>query len=220
MAVMDPTATNPYDQSANYLNQAGDIFSGIGSGGYMQNVNSYLNPFYQNVLDSTLGRMETNHQQQQIGLSDQAEQADAFGSGRHGLYGGALAGEYNKNVGDVSANLNMQGFNQAAGMAQQDQSTAAGGLTGLGNNMFNIGNNIADRQMQAGNQQQSLMQQILNGGQGQYNDMAQNPYQMIDMFSSLNASDPRNNAGMGTGTSTPGMFDYMSLGMQSIGGKK
>lgn len=220
MAVMDPTATNPYDQSANYLNQAGDIFSGIGSGGYMQNINSYLNPFYQNVTDTALGRMDTNFQQQNNQLGDAAGAAGAFGGGRHGVVEGVLGGEYNKNVGDVSGNLAMQGFNQAQGMAQQDQYTAAQGSTQLGNNMFNIGNKVADRQMQAGNMQQNLMQQILGGGQQQFQQMTNNPYQTIDMFQGINQGDSRNNAGMGTGSSTPGMFDYMSLGLQSAGGKK
>ena len=210
---------NPFDTSAGMLGQAGDAFGGfLEPGGSLQNINDYMNPYYDQVLQSVLGNMET---QQQLGLNqigDQATASSAFGGARHGLQEGQFRGEHSRAVGDVTGNLLMNQFDNAADRAFRDQTTGAQGLTQLGNQFYGIGNDIADRQMGQGGMQQDLMQQILSGGADQFNQFMQNPYQMIDMLQALLSGDARRGQGSNTQQSTPGLFDYLSLGAQAIGG--
>ena len=219
--VTQPTAApqDPFQQSAGLIGQAGDAYSGfLEPGGSLQNINDYMNPYYDQVLQSVLGNMET---QQQLGLNqigDQAEAGSAFGGARHGLQEGIFRGEHSRAVGDVSGNLLMQQFDSAADRSYRDQVTGAQGSSQVGDQLYGIGTDIADRQAQAGGQQQQMMQQILSGGAGIFENFMQNPYQMMDMLQSLLSGDARRGQGTGTQQSTPGMYDYLSLGAQAAGG--
>ena len=111
-------ATNPFDASAGLLDQASGAYGGLlEPGGSLQNINEYMNPYYDQVLQSVLGNMET---QKNIGMNqigDQATAASAFGGGRHGLQEGTFLGEHSRAVGDVSGNLLMSQFDNAADRA-------------------------------------------------------------------------------------------------------
>lgn len=208
---LTPPAGGAYGMSSDALGKSGDIYTALSSGGALQNINSYLNPYYSQVIDRTLGRMETDRDRSLGMIGDRAEAAGAFGGSRHGLLEGTYLGEYNKNVGDVVANLQAQNFGQASNAARSDMVTGASGLGNLGQTYFGIGNNIADRQMQAGQQQQSFLQALLSGGADRYSQMIDSPTQMLDLFSALLGADPRNRAGTQTQQTTPGLFDYLSL---------
>lgn len=210
---------NPFESASGALGQAGGVYSGLlDPGGSLQNINEYMNPYYDQVLQSVLGNMETNKQLGMNQIGDAAGASSAFGGARHGLQEGQFLGEHSRAVGDVSGNLLMNQFDNAADRAYRDQTTGAQGLTQLGNQYYGIGNDIADRQMGQGGMQQDLMQQILSGGSDQFNQFMQNPYQMIDMLQSLLSGDARRGQGSNTQQSTPGLFDYLSLGAQAIGG--
>lgn len=216
-----PDTQNPFQQSSDLMGQAGGIYGGIAEGGILQNINSYMQPYHEQVLNAALGRMGNNYELGMDRLGDTAEASSAFGGSRHGVAEGVMTGQYNQNVGDLTANVNAAAYNQATGIAQQDiqnQFGAAQGITGLAGNYYNIGNNIADRQMQAGNQQQDLWQSILDGGQEQWGDMLNSPYKMMELFQAMTASDPRNNAGSTTQQSTPGIYDWLSMMMQAVPG--
>ena len=88
---------------------------------------------------------------------------------------------------------------------------AAQGATQLGGQYYDVGNNIADRQMASGTMQQQLMQALMSGGAGQFSSMMQQPYQILDLLNAMNSSDPRNNNITTKGSTTPGLFDYLSL---------
>lgn len=212
---MATNPNNPFDASAGLLDQASGAYGGLlEPGGSLQNINDYMNPYYSQVLDSVLGRMETSKQQGLDQIGDQAGQASAFGGARHGLQEGTFRGEHSLAVGDVSGNLLMNQFDNAADRVYRDQVTGAQGSAQLGNQYYGIGSDIADRQTGAGNQQQQLMQAILSGGAGQFEQLMQNPYQMIDMLQALFSSDAARGQGTNTQQSTPGLFDYLSLGSQ------
>jgi hypothetical protein len=213
-----PTA---FDTSASHLSKAGDIYSTLGVEGGLSNINQYLNPYYDQVLNSALGRMQTNFNQQRGQVGDQAIAAGAFGGSRHGVMEGVLAGEYNKNVGDLTARTMADGFNTATGLAMQDaglKMNAGSALTQLGGNYFDIGRTIQGDQMQQGTMQQQLLQTILSGGDAAFQDYLSNPYKMIDLFQSIMAADPRRAQMQATTQSTPGLYDYLSLGAQAMGG--
>jgi hypothetical protein len=201
-----------YDKSAGLLGGASDIYKNISEGGILQNINSYLNPYYQQVIDSTFGRMDVNRDKTLGMIGDQAQAAGAFGGSRHGIMEGEFLGQDQMNRAQVAGDLMSRNFDQASSAARSDMFGAAQGATQLGNQYYNIGNNIADRQYQAGGMQQQLMQMLMSGGADQFSKMMQSPNQILDLFSAINTGDPRNNAMTATQQSTPGLFDYLSLG--------
>lgn len=217
-AAVAPTPTgNAYDMSADYLGKAGSTFGDFLTGeGSLKNINAYLNPYYENVLDRTLGRIGTEHQKSLGRIGDAAIAAGAFGGSRHGLVEAEAIGQHNLNVGDVTANIQQQGWQDAAERAFRDQVTGGQGLLGLGKDLYNIGNDQSDRQMRQGTMQQQLLQAILSGGQQEYDRYMNEPYGMLDMLNSLLSGDVRRGAGTSTATeqSTPGLYDYLSLGLQ------
>lgn len=213
--------TDAFDMSASLLGDASKAAQGfLGEGGSLSNINSYIDPYYQQVLDRVLGRMGTNFNQQLNSIGDSAEAAGAFGGGRHGVVEGVARGEYNRNVGDVSATLNSEAFNNAADRAYRDKVTGMQGLTGLGGSYFDIGNTIMNNQQAQGTMEQELLQSILNAGNQDLSTLLSNPMRLIDIYNALLSTDPRNNAGSASASETynPGMFDYLSLAAQAAGG--
>ena len=214
-----PAAPNAYDQAANLMSGASAAYGDIANGGILQNINSYMNPFYSQVIDNTFGRMDISRDQGLGMIGDQAEAAGAFGSGRHGLMEGQFLGQDQMNRADFAGNMQAQNFGQASQAARADMFGAAQGATQLGQQYYGIGNDLADRQMDSGNMQQMLMQQLMSGGADQYGQMMQQPYQILDLLNAMNQGDPRNNNMTSTQSSTPGLFDYLSLGAGVLGAK-
>lgn len=216
-----PAQKTPYEMAAELFGGAKQNYSDLSSSGVMTNINDYVNPYYDQVLDSVLGRMGTAHNQQLDQIGDSATSAGAFGGSRHGVAEGVATGEYNRNVGDVSSQLKQQAFDKATQLSLSDianKHATTQGMTQLGGQYYNVGNDLTDRQMQQGSMQQQLLQAILGGASGEFDEMMQHPYQIIDMFSALLGSDPRQNQQQQTQQSTPGLFDYLSLGAQAVSG--
>ena len=198
---------------------AADIYKNISEGGVLQNINSYMNPYYEQVINSTFGRMDTNRDKTLGMIGDQAEAAGAFGSGRHGVMEGEFLAGDQLNRAQMSGDLMARGFTDASGALRSDMFGAAQGATQLGGQYYDVGNNIADRQMASGTMQQQLMQALMSGGAGQFSSMMQQPYQILDLHNAMNTSDPRNNNVTTKSSTTPGLFDYLSLPAGMASGK-
>lgn len=208
---------NPFDLSSLLMGSAADVYGDMANSGSLGNINQYVDPYYQEVLDTVLGRMQTNQNTFVNSIGDAAQKSKAFGGSRHGVMEGVAQGEYNRNVGDVTAQMSSQAFTDAAERAYRDQTTAAGGMTQLGSQYYNVGTDLTDRQSGVGGQQQDLLQQILTGGSDQFSDYMANPYRMIDMLSAILGGDARRGNAQGISSSTPGLFDYVSLLFQASG---
>ena len=87
------------------------IASGIGA---------YKNPYEQQVVKSAQSDIMTIAQQQQEQNAAAASAAGAFGGSRHGLVEAETNKAAQKNLADMTANLKLQGYNTAAGLASQD----------------------------------------------------------------------------------------------------
>lgn len=212
---------NAFDASASLLGTAvdktQDLFTGAGS---LRNINNYINPFYEQVLDRTLGRMNTNFQHQLNQIGDQATAAGAFGGGRHGIVEGQAYGQHNLNVGDVTANIQQQAYTDAASRATQDYMSGLSGTIGLSDDYFRKGMDTTQLNTQQGSMQQALIQQLLSGGKREYSAAMQQPFDMLNLYASLLAGDPRRAAGSANATQeyNPGAFDFLSLLTQAVGG--
>jgi hypothetical protein len=84
------------------------------------NMQQYMNPYTQNVIER--GQQDIMRQQQQAmnQLGAQATAAGAFGGSRQGVAEGVAMGEYGRMAGDFAARQRQQAFQQAQQAAQYD----------------------------------------------------------------------------------------------------
>lgn len=203
-----------YDKSAAALGQAGDTFAGIAGGSPIyESMNAYLNPYYNEVIQGVTGRMTDQRNQDLMRVGDQAAASGAFGGSRHGLVESQLYDTTNRNIGEMTNQMLGERFNTAAGLGAQDvalRAGAAGNLGQLGNMGFNIGQQINNQQMQQGSMQQQLLQAILGTASGQFDQYVNSPQQALSLLMAAIGADPR--TAERTQTTTPGLFDYLSMG--------
>lgn len=206
--------SNPFEQSSDLLDRAGGVYGGIAEGNPIaDSMNAYLDPYYKEVISDVTGRALDRRDQDLMRVGDQAVAGGAFGGARHGLVESQVMSEYDRNINEMTNSMLSDRFNTAASLGQSDvmaRLQAAGAMEGLGGNLYGIGQDLNDRQMASGNMQQQLLQQILGGASGQFDQYMNSPYQMIDLLNATLGSDPRN--AERTQSSTPGLFDYLSLG--------
>lgn len=236
------TANNPYTQASMAQNAAlGATATGLGyrpeavnairaAGG----MSAYQNPYEQAVVDKTLRDVGGAAQMGLNTLDAQASQAGAFGGSRHGVAMAEAAKGYQQQALDKVGALRQQGFNTALGasqfdvgnqMAAQQQNVAnrlagyqfrqgaANQLANLGQQSFNYGQQIQDRQLQQGAIQRGAMQQLIDRGQANFQNQYGAP-QGLQTFLSAVYGAP-NMVGQSQSFS-PGLFNYMQLGAQMM----
>lgn len=111
-------------------------------------VNRYMNPFTSEVVDRSLADVERNSRVAALQRGSAAQRAGAFGGARHGVLDALAAGETSREMGNLSARLRSDAFNNAAGLIGRDQ---AGGLAASqSNQQADIGQLQAAAQAAAG----------------------------------------------------------------------
>jgi hypothetical protein len=83
-----------------------------------QDINAFMNPYQQDVIDRSLGDIETSRQMADLRDRQAATQARAFGGSRQGVQSSLTNAAALKQAADLSANLRNQGFGQATQLAQ------------------------------------------------------------------------------------------------------
>ena len=81
---------------------------------------SYMSPYQQDVIDTTLAEFDVQAQKGLPGLAAQAIGAGAFGGGREGVQRAEYQAASDRNRAALQAQLLGQGFSQAQNLAQQD----------------------------------------------------------------------------------------------------
>lgn len=94
-------------------------------------VAQWQNPFENQVVTNTLNDIERSRKMAIMDNTDRAIAAKAFGGSRHGVADSLTNETYGRLANDAASGLRMQGFNTAAGLAQQDATR------GLNANQFN-----------------------------------------------------------------------------------
>ena len=231
-----------YDQSAGYLDQSGKALAGSTAGFNSMAVNNpaaiksgisaYMNPYTQDVIDRTSADIANQTAIQQSANSANAAMSGAFGGSRQGLVEATTNSEAQKNMGDISANLRNAGWTNAANMSAQDiqnqmraKEASASGLLGasqqggaLAGQAFGMGNDLTAQQMQQGTFLQQMQQMIMEGANNQFGATTGQPTDMMNMLMYALTGSPMNAATTTTGQYDPGMFDYLSLAAQGVGG--
>lgn len=84
------------------------------------NVGAYMNPYIQNVENRAIANQNRAFADNINQIGDRATSAAAFGGSRHGIAEGVAAAENARNIGDLSAQLRAQGYQDAAGRLEGD----------------------------------------------------------------------------------------------------
>lgn len=99
------------------VGQVGDVSSGQLA---TTNLNPYMSPYTQSVIDAGQADIERQRQMASNTLGAQAQAANAYGGSRQGVQEGVLAGEALRQAGQLSAQQRQQGFNTALQSGQFD----------------------------------------------------------------------------------------------------
>lgn len=154
-------------------------------------IDRYMSPYLNDVVSSTLKNMQQQQQGEQSTVGGNAIQSGAFGGDRGGVAAANLARQQDLATGQTVGGLLNTGYNNALGVAQQQQGlglsaqqanlarlAAAGTQLGtLGNTIYgqgantayqqgNLGNQLFNQGLGASQQQQALGQSYFGLGQG------------------------------------------------------
>ena len=155
---------NPFQGAAQATMQAGQAFAN-------PNVNQFMNPFNQNVVDKTLRDVGNAAQMGLNNIGAQAQRSGAYGGSRQGIMEAEALKGFQQQALDKVGALRQQGFNNAMNNAFR----SAQGLQGIGSQAFNMGQAINQQQIQQGAMQQQMMQNLINAAKNQYNQFAAAP---------------------------------------------
>ena len=153
------------------------------------NLQPYMNPYTQNVIDTSMAVMDQNRQGALNDVRDQAIKSGAFAGSRHGVAEGVTNAQYGLQGAQLAAQLNNQNFQQAQQAALADQQA---GMQGAG---INLQGAMGAANLQ-GAQQQNYLQQVqaalagqgmlqgneqdkLSAAMQQYQEQQQNPVEKL-----------------------------------------
>ena len=106
---------------AGYLNTLGQTPQNVQAGQLSNtNLQPYMNPYTQSVINSTLPIMQQNLALQQNQNQDQAAASNAFGGSRQAIQQGVTQAQGAQNMAQMAAQLNQANFGQAQAGAQGD----------------------------------------------------------------------------------------------------
>lgn len=173
-------------------------------------IGAYMNPYIQNVEDRAIANAQRSAQMNINQLGANAARTGSFGS-RLGVAEGVAAAEAARGVGDLSAQLRSQGFQQAQGIMSADQARAlqaaqanqSAGLQGAGLNLQGAGQMGAlAGQAQAsrlgdlgvlsgiGEQQQGMQQRLLDEQYARFLEERNAPVQGLNLRLAATSATP------------------------------
>ncbi|MFG6573215.1 hypothetical protein ACGYLO_16600 [Sulfitobacter sp. 1A13353] len=184
----------------------------------------YLNPYTQNVIDTTLGTLEEQRLKTQNSNDAAAAAAGAFGGSRHGILGSETNGQFADTVSKTTALLNQDNHNSALNLAGADAGmvnsmaqfnagqalNVGNSLLGASNQLFGMQNTANQNLAQDGAMQQQAMQGIINAMKGQTAGALGAPQASLGPILSALGGIP-SQGGTSTTSKSPGMSDWLAL---------
>jgi len=181
-----------------YISAAGAL-TGTGAGTGAGSIASYMSPYQQQVIDTSLTEFDRQAAARQQGISDQAVALGGFGGGREGVQLSEYQTQSDRNRALLQAGMLQQGFGQAQQARQQDlmnQLTLGGAQAGLAQGQMGLGGyqqglaqlapQLAGGDIgtlsQVGGIQQQQAQNVLNAQQQAAQMGAMEPYQRMQAY--------------------------------------
>jgi hypothetical protein len=199
-------------------------------------LSGYMNPYTQQVVDSTLADLGRQQQIQDVNDASAATRAGAFGGSRSAVLQSLDDANFARTAASTAAGLRQADFTQAQGAAQNDlsrqlaasQSNQAAGLQSAGLNLNAAGSlaNMGGQQLgqalqragalsTAGDAQQQNQQAQLDAAYQQWLMAQQRPLQMQELLNNTVGLIPRTGTTNTTGSTNSSSF---GLGGGSVSG--
>ena len=181
-------AFQPFLAKAETAADAATGLTGTGAGAATQagSIASYMSPYQQDVIDTTLTEFDRQTQAQQAQQSARALGVPgAFGGGRECVLQAEFLANQARNRAGIQANLLQQGFQQAAARRQQDfanQQAIATQQATLGGGLQNLAQQQISGLGRLGGIQQSQTQAILDAQRQTGQTQAYEPYQRLGTY--------------------------------------
>lgn len=164
-----------------------------------ENLNTYMNPYTQEVIDRTAADMRRQDQISQLQQRQQLTSAGAFGGSRDALLRAEGASNLNRNIGDMSAEQRAANYTQAMdrGIAAQQ-------------NTNQYGFDVLGAQGKAGADQRAIEQERIAAEYAQFREQREFPYKQVQYLQSLLQGLPL--AAQSTTYSEPSQYDKLMQG--------
>lgn len=157
-----------------------------GAGDLLAGIQKYQNPYQRDVINTTMSDIERQREIQRVADQQSGTAAKAFGGSRSGV-ADALTNEASQRTGaSTLANLNQQGFNTAAGLAQNDaqrqlQAGAQLGQIGQAQGQQFLG--VTNAMAQQGNTEQAAQQNGMTQAYQEFLRQQNYPVEMQQLIS-------------------------------------
>ena len=208
MAQAGSGAQGLYDESAGLYRQAAGPLD----------VQRFLNPYTGEVENRAIDAANRSLQHNLLGIDDASRKARAFGGSRAAVERGVTQAEGTRGIGDLSAQLRLQGFNTATDTALKDRAGVQASAAGLGNV---AGGKDASwlQQLQAlfmgGGQQQAYGQKVIDTDMAKWAEARNNPIENLNIRLAALGMSPYGKTETGNKTSTAEKqgTDWATLGL-------
>ena len=181
-----------------HISAAGAL-TGTGAGTGAGSIASYMSPYQQQVIDTSLAEFDRQAAARQQGISDQAVAMGGFGGGREGVQLAEYQTQSDRNRALLQAGMLQQGYGVGQQARQQDlmnQLTLGGAQAGLAQGQLGMGQyqqglaqltpQLAGADIgtlsQIGGIQQQQAQNVLNAQQQAAQMAAMEPYQRMGVY--------------------------------------
>ena len=181
-----------------HISAAGQL-TGTGAGTGAGSISSYMSPYQQQVIDTSLAEFDRQAAARQQGISDQAVALGGFGGGRAGVQLAEYQTQSDRNRALLQAGMLQQGYGVGQQARQQDlmnQLTLGGAQAGLAQGQLGMGQyqqglaqlapQLAGGDIgtlsQIGGIQQQQAQNVLNAQQQAAQMAAMEPYQRMGVY--------------------------------------
>lgn len=187
------TGINNINANAGYANpfiqQATGLATGAANPLTAQQIQNYMSPYTQQVVDATQAQFNKQNAQQQAQLTGNNISQGALGGNRVGIGQATLAGQQATAQAPVIANLYNQGYGQALQTAAQQYQAnplaAAGSIANFGLSGQNAALQGANAQIGAGTLQQQTGQAQDTAAYNQFLQQQAYPFQTAQWLASL-----------------------------------
>ena len=178
----------PFLTAASQAATAGTALTGTGAGTGAGSIQSYMSPYQQQVIDTT---MQDFDQQAQVRANEQAAAAlgvpGAFGGGREGVQRAQYQAQSDQNRAQALAGLRQTGFQNAANRRQQDLANQMG-IANLQQGLGGAAQDFSRAQISGlgtlGSAQQTQNQAILDAQRQAAQMAVQDPRDRLNMYGS------------------------------------
>jgi hypothetical protein len=196
-----------------------------------------MNPYVENIENRAIEASGRALEQSRNQIAANAAQSKAFGGSRQGLAEGVAAAESARNIGDLSARLRADAFNQAAAIQAADQARAlqaaqanqAAGLQGAATNISGAtalgmltGQAQQGRQQEAalveniGQQRQAQAQAALDEAYARWLEQRNYPIEGLNLRLAATTATPYGATQTQTKTGGPGGSSFLT-GLGAVG---